>query len=372
MNVLVRLLIGATIALCVTFAGITAYNGYQTGRLRSGTTSAARALNAYLEGRAKAGTFSGSVLMAKDGTPLLRQGYGFANTATNTPNTAGTVYCIASIGKLFTAVAIGQLVEQGKLSFNAPIGTYMSGFPSSIADTVTIGELLDMTGGFGNVAPVSATMPVSLADQMKLIYNEKPVATPGAGFHYSNDGYIVLGAIIQRVSGEPYASYIQQHIFDVAGMHNTSISSYKPKDVANMAHGYTDQAVSGAWTDVSNTYEIGNPSGGAYSTTDDLFKFAQAFTSHKLLGAAMTNTILVPRITTPQPGGPAVDAYTYGFAYQKATKTSSLFVGHNGGGEGYEGQLDIYPDTGYVVVILTNKDNAMLPAIQESEKLLEK
>lgn len=357
---------GTSLLLSAAVVGVVFYDGFQTSRLRSGTTPVAQAFNKYLEGRAKAGDFSGSVLMAKDGTPLLEQGYGFANRSKNVADAADTVYCIASIGKLFTAVGIGQLVEDGKLSFDAPIGKYISGFPADIADNVTVGELLDMTGGFGNVAPVSSDKPVTLADQMKMIYGEKLISKPGVVFNYSNDGYIVLGAIIQQVSGESYASYIQQHIFDPAGMSHTSISAYKPEDVANMAHGYTDQ--NGTWSDVSNTYEIGNPSGGAYATTEDLMKFAQAFTSHKLLSAAMTKTILVPRVNTPQPGGPSVDEYTYGFAYQKENDT--LFIGHNGGGAGYEGQLDIYPDKGYVVVVLTNQDNAMIPAIQESEKLL--
>lgn len=354
------LLLGFAVA-CAVF-----YDGYQAGRLRSGTTPAAQAFNKYIENNARAGSFSGSVLMAKDGTPILEQGYGFANRNKNIADTANTVYCIASIGKLFTAVGIGQLVEDGKLSFNAPIGKYISGFPANIADTITIGELLDMTGGFGNVAPVSSNKPVTLADQMKAIYGEKLVAKPGVAFNYSNDGYIVLGAIIQQVSGEPYASYTQQHIFNPAGMTSTSISAYKPEAIANMAHGYADQ--NGKWSDVSSTYEIGNPSGGAYSTTEDLMNFAQAFTSHKLLSAAMTNTILVPRVSTPRPGGASIDEYTYGFAYQK--EDSALFIGHNGGTAGYEGQLDIYPDKGYVVVVLSNQDNAMTPVIRYSEKLL--
>jgi CubicO group peptidase (beta-lactamase class C family) len=360
--------LGMAALLCVSFAGVISYKGYQEQRLHFGTTPVAQAFNAYLEQRAKANEFSGTVLMAKNGTPILEQGYGFANSQKNVPNTANTIYCIASVGKLFTAVAIGQLVEQGKLSFDAPIGKYISGFPSNVADNVTIGELLDMTGGFGNVAPVSSNKPITLADQMKLIYGEKLVSRPGVTFNYSNDGYIALGAIIQQVSGEPYATYIQQHIFTPTGMNNTSIAAYKPEDVANMAHGYTDQDEAGKWTDVSDTYEIGNPSGGAYSTAGDLLKFAQALTNHKLLSAATTNTILIPRVNTPQSGGPSVDAYTYGFAYQK--ENGVAFVGHNGGTPGYEDQLDIYPDKGYVVVVMTNQDNSMTPAIQESEKLL--
>lgn len=361
-----RTCLGIALLLGTAVVSVVFYDGYQTSRLRSGTTPVAQAFNKYVESNARAGSFSGSVLIAKDGAPILEQGYGFADRNKNIADTATTVYCIASIGKLFTAVGIGQLVEDGRLSFDTPIGKYISGFPADIASTVTVGELLDMTGGFGNVAPVSSNKPVTLADQMGEIYGEKLVAKPSVAFNYSNDGYIVLGAIIQQVSGEPYTSYIQQHIFDPAGMTDTSISAYKPEDIANMAHGYADQ--NGKWSDVSSTYEIGNPSGGAYSTTEDLMKFAQAFMGHKLLSAAMAQTILVPRVSTPRPGGPSIDEYTYGFAYQKENNT--LFIGHNGGTAGYEGQLDIYPDKGYVAVVLTNQDNAMAPIIRYSEKLL--
>ena len=133
-----------------------------------------------------------------------------------------------------------------------------------------------------------------------------------------------------------------------------------------MAHGYA-QTGSGL-TDISGQTQIANPSGGAYSTTGDLLKFAQALVDHKLLTPAMTAVILTPRVNSPQPGGPAVDEYTYGFAYQQINGVT--FVGHNGGTPGYEGQIDIYPRTGYVVVVLTNTDDTMIPAIQRTEAIL--
>jgi CubicO group peptidase (beta-lactamase class C family) len=89
---------------------------------------------------------------------------------------------------------------------------------------------------------------------------------------------------------------------------------------------------------------------------------------HRLLSPMMTATVLTPRVASPQPGGPPVDMYTYGFAYQALDGV--VFVGHNGGTPGYAGQIDIYPQSGYVVVILTNQDNALVPAIQKSEALI--
>jgi|GEM_PF-6477852 len=325
-----------------------------------------RAFAASLKAAAMAGRFSGSVLVAHDNDTVLDVGYGFADRATQAANTPQTQFCIASIGKLFTAVAIGQLAEHGQLAFNAPVGDYLAGLPASIADHVTIAELLDMTAGLGNTVLGQSSPPRTLAGMLALIAKEHPQFTPGAKFSYSNDDYILLGAVVQRLSGESYASYLRQRILDPAGMTHTGYAVYIPERVSGMAHGY---ALTGPkLTDISDQQQIANPSGGAYSTTGDLLKFAEALLDHELLTAAMTSTILTPRVNSPQPGGPAVDKYTYGFAYQQINGVT--FVGHNGGTPGYEGQLDIYPRKGYVAVVLTNQDNTMIPAIQRTEAIL--
>jgi CubicO group peptidase (beta-lactamase class C family) len=301
--------------------------------------------------------FSGVVLAAHDGTPVLDAGYGMADRATHSANTPATTFCVASIGKLFTAVAIAQLVEQHKLSFGDTVGKYISGFP----DHVTIAQLLDMTSGLGDVVLSSPSPPQTLAGMMKLVVKEHPA--PSGKFLYSNDGYIVLGAVIQAVSGQSYDSYVRSHVLAPAGMIHTSLAVYTPARVAGMAHGYT---LTGR--DISSAPQIANPSGGAMSTAGDLLSFADALTSHKLLSPAMTATVLTPRVSSPQPGGPSVDEYTYGFAYQAINGVT--FVGHNGGTLGYEGQLDIYQKSGYVVVVLANQQGTMIPAIQRSEAML--
>jgi len=323
------------------------------------------AFAASLRAAAAAGRFSGAVLVARNGGAVLDAGYGFADRATRAANTAGTRFCIASIGKLFTAVAIGQLAEQGRLAFDAPVGDYLTGLPAAIAD-VTIAELLDMTAGLGDTVLGRANPPRTLDGMVALIARERLQFTPGAKFSYSNDDYILLGAVVQRLSGESYAGYLRQHILGPAGMAHTGYAVYVPAQVPGMAHGYA-QPGSGL-TDISGRPQIANPSGGAYSTTGDLLKFAEALVGHRLLTPAMTATILAPRVSSPQPGGPAVDEYTYGFAYQQIDGVT--FVGHNGGTPGYEGQLDIYPRTGYVAIVLANQDNTMIPVIQETEAIL--
>jgi CubicO group peptidase (beta-lactamase class C family) len=223
-----------------------------------------------------------------------------------------------------------------------------------------------MTSGLDNTVLGRRNPPRTLTGMVALIARERPQFTPGARFLYSNDGYILLGAVIQHVSGDTYAGYIRRHVFGPAGMIHTGYRIYTPARVPGMAHGYT--LTGSSLHDISDMPQIANPSGGAYSTTGDLLNFARALLEHRMLSAAMTRTILAPRVNSPQPGGPPVDKYTYGFSYQRLGDVT--FVGHNGGTPGYEGQIDIYPHIGDVVVVLTNQDQTMVPAIQRSETII--
>jgi CubicO group peptidase (beta-lactamase class C family) len=319
----------------------------------------------WLGARARAGQFSGTVLIARAGRVALDRGYGLADRTGAVANSAQTRFCIASIGKLFTAVAVGQLAEHGELRLGAPVGAYVPGLPTDIA-RITIGQLLDMTGGLGNVVLARANPPRALAQMVALIAHEHPQAPPGRRFLYSNDGYILLGDVVERVSGVSYLAYLRAHIFAPAGMQDVGYSAYVPRRVADMAHGYA--LLGSRLRDIGGRLQIANPSGGAYATATDLYRFAQALLHDRLLSRAMTALMLKPRVASPQPGGPKVDAYTYGFGYEKLDGVS--FVGHNGGTPGYAGQIDIYPRSGDVAVVLTNQDDTLIPAIQRSEQLL--
>src|SRR5262249_9402807 len=149
---------------------------------------------------------------------MLNAGYGYANRATRAPNTPQTPFCIASIGKLFTAVATGQLAEQHKLSFDATVGQYVTGLPARIADHVTIGELLAMTPGLDNVVLSRSSAPRTMSGMVAVIAQEPLQFVPGSKTLYSNDGFILLGAVIQHLSGESYSDYLRDHILDPAGM----------------------------------------------------------------------------------------------------------------------------------------------------------
>jgi len=338
----------------------------RTAATRPVTAATWHAFYQWLKDRSAAGRFSGAALVARGDQVLLNAGFGAADRATGTANTAGTAFCVASIGKLFTAVAIAQLVQDHRLSFGDTVGRYLTGFAPAVADHVTVADLLDMTAGLGDAALAGPHPPATLAGQLQLIEKERPSSRPGSSFLYSNDDYIVLGAIIERVARQSYNVYVQRHVLDPAGMTRTRLVPYTPAAVPGMAHGYA--ATGTGLADISGQLQLANPSGGAASTTGDLLRFARAVLGHRLLDAAMTAAVLTPRVSAPQPGGPPVDEYTYGFAYQAINDVT--FVGHNGGTPGYEGQLDIYPATGYVVAILTNTDQTLVPAIQRSEAIL--
>jgi CubicO group peptidase (beta-lactamase class C family) len=308
------------------------------------------AYEGWLRAEAAAGRFSGSVLAARAGRVVMAGGHGEA--APGTPATAATRYCVASLGKMFTAVAVGQLVERRKLAFTDPVARYVRGLPAGI----TIAQLLTHTAGLGDAALGRPDPPTTLAGLLARVVAAPPPSAPGP-FAYSNDGYIVLGAVIERVTGRSYRSYVRENVFRPAGMTSTDVLAYRPEQVPGMAAGRPWAA----------PVQVGNPSGGAYSTVGDLFRFARALTGHRLLGAAMTATLLAGKVDAPRPGGPT-DRYGYGFTEQHVDGVR--IVGHNGGTPGYEGQLDIYPDRGWIVVVLTNQDRTLVPAIQRSERLV--
>jgi CubicO group peptidase (beta-lactamase class C family) len=336
--------------------------------------------------RAAAGAFSGAVLVANDGQLLLQQGYGMADRKRGVANTAQTRFPIASLGKMFTAVAIAQLVEQDELSFTDPIGKYALGFPPEIADKVTIHHLLTQTSGMGDAAlrrrPDRPQPPRTLAGLLARIVTAPLRFRPGSRFGYSNDGFIVLGAILERLTRQRYADHVREHIFQPAGMTASDIGVYKPSQVPGMAHGYVlvdregrpvrpgsgqgSTAPSGSLRD-NDEVQVGNPSGGGWSTVGDLLKFAQALTRHRLLGPTLTDAVLAGKVDTNRPGA-GEDKYGYGFSDQRINGVR--IVGHNGGTPGYEAQLDVYPGRGDVVVMLTNQDQVLTPVIQRSQQIL--
>jgi CubicO group peptidase (beta-lactamase class C family) len=294
------------------------------------------------------------------------QADGLANRARQTPNAPGTRFNVGSIGKVFTAVAIAQLAQQGRVSFHDPISQYLPGLPGGIGDKITIADLLTHTSGLGDVFqrwhPTAS--PLSVSQLLRKVANQPLQFEPGSRFSYSNSGFVVLGAIIEAVTGGNYYDWVRTHVFAPAGM--THSGWYALDQVPNMAHGYLPARRAGkpvAFQDAHGAGGAGNPSGGAYSTVGDLLRFAQALLGHKLLSAAMTDTVLSGKVDTGRPGLAQVSRYGYGF--EDDGRDGVRIVGHGGGAPGIEAQLRIFPKLGYTVVVLANQDAAATPVYDQ-------
>ena len=263
-------------------------------------------IQSFLDEQARNGEFSGSVLIALDGIPILQQAYGMADRSLEVPNQIDTKFNLGSMDKMFTAIAIMQLVEQGKLSLHEKIGTYLPAYPNpEIADTVTIHQLLTHSSGFGNYfdSPLyleKHNQVRSLNDYFALFTDTPLLFEPGSQFAYSNSGYIVLGLIIEAVSGISYYDYVQEHIFEPNGMLDTACFELDAVNT-NLAIGYTTREWNGNDTgqirDNGSMVPVrGGSAGGGYSTAPDLLSFRNALVNYQLLSPESTKLLLEGKI----------------------------------------------------------------------------
>jgi CubicO group peptidase (beta-lactamase class C family) len=298
----------------------------------------------------KAGVFSGAVLVARGETVMLEQACGEASRRYHVDNKVETRFNLASMNKMFTAVAVMQLVEQGRVSLNDPLSKYAdeTWLPREISDRITINQLLTHTSGLGDFeialrkAPRDAYREVD--DYKPLVRNEKPSFPPGSDYQYSDTGMLLLGVVIEKASGENYFSYIRRHIYDPAGM--TATDSYSlDQPVETLAMGYVpapDEPHSWRENTLMNLMR-GCPAGGGYSTVGDLFRFARALETGKLVSAASLKILW----TNHRPND-------YGAGFMVEDSAAGKLVGHSGFDLGVSTQYRIYLDKGYVVAVLSN------------------
>lgn len=304
------------------------------------------ALSAHADELARQDRFSGAALVARDGKVLLQKAWGLANREAGISNTPDTKFRIGSMNKMFTAVATLRLVEAGKLALADPIGKHLPDYPNKdVASKVTVRHLLTHTGGTGDIFDQDFERNrLTLrehSDYVKLYGSRGLTHEPGARHEYSNYGYILLGVLIEKVSGAPYYESVRRLVFEPAGMTSTG-SLPETEDVPARSVGYTRP---GAW--VPNTEMLpwrGTAAGGGYSTVGDLLRFAQALESGKLLS----------KQTLAEATRPQEKRYGYGFGAGGEGRLRSY--GHSGGFPGMNGTLRIYPELGYVVVSLSNLD----------------
>jgi len=303
----------------------------------------------HVNGMSGADAFSGAILIAHHGHIVLEQAWGLADTSRQIRNTTDTQFCIGSMNKMFTSVAILQLVQRGKLALDKPLVTWWPDYPNhDLASKVTLRELLNHTGGTGDIFTpeyeAHRLKTRTLADYVKLFGDRAVAFEPGTRMEYSNYGFILLGRIIEIVSGESYQTYVRKHIYEPAGMLHTE-SRQESDNVAGRAVGYTQ----GAGGLVANTDKLpwsGTSAGGGYSTVSDLYLFAQALQSGKLV----THELL-----SEATRGSALRS-DYGLGFYVLPDGG---YGHGGGAPGINGELHIQPHSGYTLVVLANRDPRM-------------
>ena len=318
------------------------------------------ALRARLEAASQSGEFSGAVLVARDGRTLFEGAYGLADRERGVPNTPLTRFRVGSMYKMVTAVATLQLVQDGTLRLDAPLGTYIPDYPNAdVASKVTPHHLLTHTGGTGDIFGPQFIEHRSelrtVEDYLRLYGTRDLQFAPGAKHVYSNYGFILLGAAIERVGGTSYENHVGARVLAPAGMTATGTA---PEDslVTGRSVGYTRQLVPGALVSNAPTLPYrGTPAGGGYSTVGDLARFAVAVREHQLLDPEHTALLLSGKVAV----GPTF-SYAYGFVDRVVG--GRRFVGHGGGAPGMNGDLAFEPTGGYVVVVLSNLDP---PAAQQ-------
>ena len=315
-------------------------------------TEIVTAMRTKLDEELKADRFSGAALLARNGKPIFAQAYGLADREKKTPNQLKTRFRLGSMNKMFTAVATLQLVQAGKLDLKTPFGKYFTDYPNQdVASKVTIEHLLTHTGGTGDIfGPEFAKRRLelkTLQDYVSLYGKRGLDFEPGSQWRYSNYGFLLLGLLIEKVSGQSYYDYVRDHIFKPAGMTGTD-SEPEDQAVSDRSIGYTKFGGNGLQPNADTLPYRGTSAGGGYSTVEDLFRFATALQTHKLLNAQYTELLTTGKVDTGRG--------KYAFGFQDEVINGTRCFGHGGGAPGMNGELKICPGTGYVLVVLANMD----------------
>lgn len=288
--------------------------------------------------------FTGSILVARGDQILLDQGYGMANREWNIPNDGDTKFRLGSLSKQFTAVAVILLNQRGQLDLDAPLKMYLPDAPAAW-DGVTVRHLLTHTSGIPNLTAfpdfqARKTQPATL-DQLIARFRDRPLDfQPGQDWAYSNSGYILLSAVIERVSGQRYAAFVEENLFQPLGMTDSGYDDHATI-LPRRASGYSPSAqgiVNADYVDMS----VPQGAGALYSTTHDLLKWEQGLFGGRLLNPASLTTL-----TTPVRNN-------YAMGLSIAPNADGAVVRHNGGIEGFNTWMGHDTGSDMTVIVLGN------------------
>jgi CubicO group peptidase (beta-lactamase class C family) len=320
--------------------------GSVTANWACGDDEVATRLAEVMNRHVRDGGFSGSVLVARNGVPLLRQGYGMANREHDVPNTPETKFRLGSLTKQFTAAAILLLQEDGRLDVRAAVKEYLRDAPPAW-DGVTVHQLLSHTAGIPNYLTqiqlaIRSSEPMT-PDMLLARLKDRPLDfAPGSKFAYSNAGYTVLGRIIEAVSGKPYAGFLRERIFAPAGMDDSGYDDARPI-LRHRAAGYV--RVEG---ELKNAPRIESTvpysAGGLYSTVDDLLKWDRALAGDLLLSKESLESMFTP----------VREDYAYGWRVVRVEGRTT--VGHSGSIPGFSSHIRRVPEEGLCIIVLSNME----------------
>ena len=294
-----------------------------------------------------------TVIVVKDGKPVFRKAYGAANLDSKTPMTPDTVLRLGSITKQFTAVAILMLADEGKLALNDPITRFFPDYPTG-GKVITVEHLLTHTSGIASftgkpnyVANMAKDLRVSqMIDNFK---NDPLQFEPGTDYRYNNSGYFLLGAIIEKVSGQTYASFLEQRIFTPLGMKDTAYEGSE-RGKAPRAAGYSAKEKGyGPTAPLSMTQPYA--AGALVSTVDDLARWDAAIAAGKLLKPATWKLAFTPYMLTPE------KSTEYGYGWHVGTLQGTPVIDHGGGINGFRTYALRLPEQKIFVAVLANADS---------------
>ncbi|WP_412985054.1 serine hydrolase [Pontimicrobium sp. IMCC45349] len=290
--------------------------------------------------------FSGTILLAKDGEVLYAKAFGDANKSYGIKNNLDTKFNTASMGKMFTGVSIMQLHEKGLLNIHNPVVSYLKDFP--LGNEITIYHLLSHTSGVGRYMRhpdyrSNRHQYRTIDDLLPIIYDQKlEFTTPGERFSYSNSGMVLLGAVIEHITGQSYAEYITKNILEPTQMHNTAMR-FGDEVVSNRATGYL-KSISGKHLNNNFLSSTPYPDGGILSTVGDMLKFDQSLYSSSLINETSKKEMFKAL------------KVTYGLAFQVENRQDNLVVGHSGGMPGFSSYFSRYLKDKYTIIVLSNYD----------------
>jgi CubicO group peptidase (beta-lactamase class C family) len=326
-------------------------------------------LEDFLTRMAEADAFSGAALLARRGEPVFRRAYGLANRDFGAPNAVDTKFNLGSLNKMFTAVAVAQLVERGRLSFADPLAKFLPAFPDEAsARKIRIEHLLTHTAGLGSYftprfTKSSRALLRSVDDMMALAAaDETPLFEPGTSWRYSNTGFLALGKVVECVTGSSYHDVVRENVCAPARMENTECYELDRVN-PNLALGYdkvhTDEGAHHHRNNLFDHVIRGGPHGGGYSTVDDLSAFARALRDGTLASVGTAASLLSAK---PHLGSPR-----YGFGF--AADAESGIAGHSGGFLGVGANLDMFLDSGWTGVVLSNYTGGALAVAMRMREL---